>query len=165
MFTSSFFPSVYFEPTYWEKVGGQPPLPPVPPSANTPGGAIIYAVGVPNANYPANLAAYNAFAPVSVRSVNPTIFFYVGSSLPGATNWALTLNKPNGAIETITSNVYQGNVQPFTEAGIFQRGMYVVYVFGPGQIDQPGPWSVLATWTDLGGNTQTTGIGSFFITP
>lgn len=162
MFPLRYFPSTFFNPEYWAKVGAAPAP---PPSPNIPGGAIIYSLGVPSSNYPAVIAAYNVSAPVRTSDLNPSLFFYIGQDLSRSSNFTLLLTKPSGAILNVAANVFIGSGQPFTHQGIFQAGFYLVYTFGPGDLDEWGTWTVTAFYTDASGSLQQSGQGTFVIKP
>jgi hypothetical protein len=132
---------------------------------NVPGGAIIYAIGEPASQRPTTIASFNPSNQVSLRSPNPTIFFYVGDSLTNAQQVTLQLTTPSGLQSSFPQNVFPGTGNPFTPVGMFQPGFYAVYVFGPGDLPEFGTYSASIAWTDQAGTSRTSGVAQFYVAP
>lgn len=136
-----------------------------PVNPNVPGGAIIYCIGEPASQRPAAIQSFSPSGQVSVRSPNPTIFFYVGDSLATAEAITLIVTDPSGDESVFSQNVFPGSGQPFTPIGIFQAGFFAVYTFGPGDLPSFGTYSASIVWTDGAGNQHNSGVAQFYIAP
>ena len=136
-----------------------------PVSPNMPGGAIIYCIGEPSSQRPAAIQSFSPAGQVTLRSPNPTIFFYVGDSLATVDSITLIVTNPDGTQGNFTQNVFPGSGQPFTPLGLFQPGFFAVYTFGPGDLPAYGTYSAQVIWTDTQGSQHTSGVARFVIAP